>query len=404
MPVLLPTLRLREHREALGLTQAELAERLVQMAWARERIHVGVNGDMVSKWERGLKQPSKLYRRLLCLTMDASPHELGLLLNADDPANVSAEGAVVAPGLLPVSAPHFLPGAVNADVLVQVDHLFSSLAAMDDAVGARLALGAAAHEATMLEQLSQQARSRHQRDLHLAAARFAELTGWLHQDLGDLEQARQWSERAMDLAVLNGDPELICYILMRRSTVAAERGDAPAARSFAEAAIPAGRQVRPSLIAVSLRASAIAYSLIGDTTACTRALGEAQETLAAADQLSNDDLAPYCTPAYLAMEAGSCWLNLSRPRKAITSLEDALNAWPGGQHRDRSLAMSRLAAAYAEIGDVDQACRHGEQARELVVVTGSARAVASLTSLGTRLAPHTRQERVAELRRSLATL
>ena len=104
------------------------------------------------------------------------------------------------------------------------------------------------------------------------------------------------------------------------------------------------------------------------------------------------------------MEAGSCWLNLSRPQKAITCLEGALDAWPDGQHRDRSLAMSRLAAAYAEIGDVDQACRHGEQARELVVVTGSARAVASLTSLGTRLAPHTRQERVAELRRSLATL
>ncbi|MGI8576764.1 MAG: helix-turn-helix domain-containing protein, partial [Nocardioidaceae bacterium] len=204
MPMLLPTLRLREHREALGLTQAELAERLVQMAWARERIHVGVNGDMVSKWERGLKQPSKLYRRLLCLTMDASPHELGLLLNADDPANLSAAGAVVAPGLLPVSAPHFTPGAVNADVLAQVDHLFTSLAAMDTAVGARLALGAATHEATMLEQLSQQIRSRHQRDLQLAAARFAELTGWLHQDLGDLEQARQWSERAMDLAVLNG--------------------------------------------------------------------------------------------------------------------------------------------------------------------------------------------------------
>ena len=126
MPVLLPTLRLREHREHLGLTQAELAERLVQMAWARERIHVGVNGDMVSKWERGLKQPSKLYRRLLCLTMDAGPHELGLLLNADDPANMSAAGAVIAPGLLPLSAPHFLPGAVNADLLAQVDQLHIS--------------------------------------------------------------------------------------------------------------------------------------------------------------------------------------------------------------------------------------------------------------------------------------
>ncbi len=98
MPVLLPTLRLREHREHLGLTQAELAERLVQMASARERIHVGVNGDMVSKWERGLKRPSKLYRRLLCprccgpariLVASAAPQAAARLHPATRPAGSS---------------------------------------------------------------------------------------------------------------------------------------------------------------------------------------------------------------------------------------------------------------------------------------------------------------------------
>jgi len=401
--VLLPTLRLREHRERLGLTQSELAERLVQMAWARDRIRVGANSDMVSKWERGLKQPSKLYRRLLCLTLDASPHELGFLVGADDTAAFTRLGASLAPGLMPVSSPHFMPGSVNADVINQLAAAFASLTEMDSAVGPRLVLGAAAHLATALEQLSARPHKRLQREVQLAAARFAELTGWLHQDLGDLEQARRWSERALDLAVLSGNPELITYMLMRRSTVAAERGDANAARSLAEAAVPEGGGIRPSLVAVSLRASALAYSLTGDGTACVRALGEAQDVLAGVEP-SHGDLAPYCTPAYLAMEAGKCWLNLGRPQKAISSLESALSAWPDGQGRDRSLAVSRLACAYAEVGDVEQACRHAEQAHELVVVTGSARAVASLTSLGTRLAPHSRQDRVAALRRRIGAL
>lgn len=193
MPRLLPTVRLREHRERLGLTQSELAERLVQMAWARDRIRVGANSDMVSKWERCLKQPSKLYSRLLCLTLDASPHELGLLLGTDDAAAYTTLGASLAPGLMPVSAPHFMPGSVDADVINQLAAAFASLTEMDSAVGPRLVLGAAAHLATALEQLSARPHKRLQREIQLAAARFAELTGWLHQDLGDLEQARRWS-------------------------------------------------------------------------------------------------------------------------------------------------------------------------------------------------------------------
>lgn len=405
MTLMASTLRLREHRERLGLTQAEVAERLVQMAWARERVHVGVNPDMVSKWERGLKRPSKLYQRLLCLTFDASPHDLGLVLGgAGRNDDTDHEGLLAIPGALPRTAPRFRAGAVNKDVVAHVGAMFTALAAMDNAVGPRLAVGAAAHQAAVLERLSTTANGRVQKDLQAAASRFAELTGWLHQDLGDLEQARQWSERAMDLAVVHGDRRLVAYVLMRRSTIAAERGDASAARSFAEAAVSHRDRTSPNLAAVSLRAAAVAYSLSGESTACARALGDAQELLQAADPAKGDDLAPYCTPAYLAMEAGGCWLALSQPRKAIASLETGIERWPAGQGRDRSLALSRLASAYAEVGDIDLACDTAEQARDLVVVTGSARAVATLTSLGTRLAPHSRQERVANLRRSLAAL
>jgi hypothetical protein len=41
-------------------------------------MHVGVNADMMSKWERGEKRPSALYARMLSGLFEASPAELGL--------------------------------------------------------------------------------------------------------------------------------------------------------------------------------------------------------------------------------------------------------------------------------------------------------------------------------------
>ena len=73
-----PNLRLQEHRTRLDLTQEAVAEELARLAWVHHRMRVGVNADMVGKWERGEKRPSKLYRRLLCLLYQATEEELGL--------------------------------------------------------------------------------------------------------------------------------------------------------------------------------------------------------------------------------------------------------------------------------------------------------------------------------------
>jgi transcriptional regulator with XRE-family HTH domain len=70
--------RLREFREGRGLTQQEVAEQVTKLAWIRGGVRVGVNADMVSKWERGSKRPSKLYRELLCLLYETPAAQLGI--------------------------------------------------------------------------------------------------------------------------------------------------------------------------------------------------------------------------------------------------------------------------------------------------------------------------------------
>ncbi len=70
--------RLRALREERGWTQQEVAEQVSRLAWLRQHERVGVNADMVAKWERGGKQPSPRYRELLCLVFETDAHGLGL--------------------------------------------------------------------------------------------------------------------------------------------------------------------------------------------------------------------------------------------------------------------------------------------------------------------------------------
>lgn len=63
--------RIRSLRERRGWTQLEVAQHLDRLAWTQSGKHIGVNADMVAKWERGVKAPSRRYQELLgCLFDD----------------------------------------------------------------------------------------------------------------------------------------------------------------------------------------------------------------------------------------------------------------------------------------------------------------------------------------------
>ena len=91
--------RLREFREARGWTQQDVAEQIARLAWLRQHEHVGVNPDMVAKWERGEKRPSPRYRDLLCLLFGTDADSLGIgqvLQVAPQVSPEPAEGSLIA--------------------------------------------------------------------------------------------------------------------------------------------------------------------------------------------------------------------------------------------------------------------------------------------------------------------
>ena len=69
--------RLRGLREERGWTQQEVADQISRLAWLRRHEHVGVNPDMVAKWERGEKRPSPRYWDLLCPLFGVDAQVLG---------------------------------------------------------------------------------------------------------------------------------------------------------------------------------------------------------------------------------------------------------------------------------------------------------------------------------------
>ncbi len=74
------------------------------------------------------------------------------------------------------------------------------------------------------------------RQLLDVAALYAEFYGWLHQEVGDLRSAVQWTERALQQALAAEDRELVAYVYIRMGQLAEADGDSDRVIGLARAA------------------------------------------------------------------------------------------------------------------------------------------------------------------------
>ncbi|MEA2502784.1 MAG: hypothetical protein QOD01_2895 [Actinomycetota bacterium] len=61
-----------------------MADQLRRLAFRLGELEPGVDGNMISRWERGLHQPGPRYVRLLGLLYDEAPEELGLPVGPEE--------------------------------------------------------------------------------------------------------------------------------------------------------------------------------------------------------------------------------------------------------------------------------------------------------------------------------
>jgi tetratricopeptide (TPR) repeat protein len=235
------------------------------------------------------------------------------------------------------------------------------------------------------------------------AARFAEFAGWVNQDAGDLREAMRWSNAALDYADEAEDSHLTSYIQMRKSSIASDANKPKLALGFAKAALQNGSALSPQVRAVAYRQAAQAYAISGDATGCARALQQAYE-LANQPPQDDKDIARYCTPSYIEMEAANCWVELERPKEAIKTLHQGLSVWKPEFRRDLGLCLSRLAVAYAVSEQPDNAVAVAQQSLSIAENTQSRRVAGQLARVPGLLATIGANDQAKQLQRQLAVL
>lgn len=320
-------------------------------------------------------------------------------VDAADPEPPKTNGVLRLPGgaAVPAAAAPTKP-ALAGSLLAALQQYVTT----DNLAGPRSLLPVAAQQTSFAERLLADSRGQGHADLLYVAARFAEFTGWLHQDVGDLQAAMRWSNTALDFAREANDAHLTSYIRMRKSNIASDARKPDLTIAFARAALQNPAALTPSLKAVALRQEAHGHALTGNYDACALALDHAFQH--ATDGPDDDtDIARYCTPSYVEMEAAHCWVELGKPAKALVTLQQGLAAWHSDFRRDLGLCLARLAVAHAGTGQPDEALTVAQHSLAIAAETRSARTQRQLQRASDLLATAGAHEQAQQLRHTLRT-
>lgn len=351
------TTLLRVLRDQQRLTQPAMPDRLERRARELGERDFALSGRQFARLEAGeVKTAPRQANRRVIEAEYANRYE-DLMAVVEDHADVGETSKVVVTATAGTPAEHF--ESIIAS-LSQIDHQQGPLGVRDPAVAVYRSVLSTARTSMRTDGS----------DWLRLAARCAELIGWFYQDSGMPGQAREWTVQALDLAEGVQAGELIPYFLMRRSSIAIDLGSAGDALLLAERSLRRARSGPER--ALALREVAAAHALNGNAHAFEEAVETALDHACGRDPRT--PLAPYCTLPYLRSEAGAAALLLGDSGLAISYLDLAVREWSGGQERDRAICMARLALAWANQRDVEQAESIALAAASVAVSASSPRA------------------------------
>jgi hypothetical protein len=283
----------------------------------------------VSNLCSGDKRPSAVTARRLDELLGAGGSLLALA--ARRPSSLPVGGESANPMGQAMRARLAAFSAVEAGELVNyLSGQWHALVKADNLLGPRHALDGVSSNLAVIGALLRSIRGPAHESALRIGARYAESAAWLHEDMDDMAGAQYWTRRAMEWTIEGSDWQMVSWALFRRSQqAAADRDGAQVASLAAAARRGAGGAPGPMLAAI-LQQEAHAHAMDGDELACHRALDQAHRTAAAEDDPGDASAGhgSFCTPAYLEMQRGACWLTLGRPALAVTALETAARSLP----------------------------------------------------------------------------
>ncbi|MEV8436139.1 hypothetical protein AB0425_02090 [Actinosynnema sp. NPDC051121] len=226
------------------------------------------------------------------------------------------------------------------------------------------------------------------RQLLATATRLTELAGYMAVDTGQTGLAQRYYIQALRLSrAATDDPGIGAYVRASgMSRVALVLGSPREAVQLARVAQEGVRgQGAPIAEAVCHAAQARGHALLGDATACDKAIGRAVEALEQAGSDAKPEWGAHVDRSYLAEERARCLHDLDQPGAAARWALEALQGCSPDRARRRALRLLLLASTQLRLGDVTRSCDTATQAAEVVRALQSAQCTEALQDFCGRL-------------------
>lgn len=447
---------LRTLRTERGWSQREVSDQLVRLAWRLRRERIGVNADMVAKWERGEKTPSRRYRELLgslfepnwshrhagaaAMWPSQGPAAIELqqqtLVDSMDGVlsfldELGSAAGVLQPriinvwrdevirrrvllklaALAPAAALHSAsveqePVRPSREVVDRLDDLAVRYRSLYHSIApATLVTPVMAHLETLTDLLGQKMTPAMRRHLFANKADVATIAGRLaFFDLSNSLGGRSYFHLALESAISAGDHLRAAAALGHMAFVPASERNLDTALGYLSAAEghllkqPYG-PLRSWLAAVEAEIQANAGSAAAAEDAVDRA-----RTALGIGGFEEPPWFDYYDSVRLAGFAGYVSLRAGRFDEARKSLDEALNRLPRHAVKQRAVYLCDYATVQLHDGELDDACEAAGTAIDQLNRAGYATGSERLTGFRAALAPWSNSPAVRLLDDQLAAV
>jgi tetratricopeptide (TPR) repeat protein len=322
--------------------------------------------------------------RVPCRTAD------GRIALVPMPRRALLRGGATGAALLASGVPAAAPASTAVlpegdDPVTQLRELRRSLVRRDNLHGPVAVIDSARDHLGLVRRLRDSASGADRRALLQVQAEYAEFCGWLHQDVGDLDAARYWTDRALEWAHGSGSAEVVAYVVIRKAQLAVETGDPADAVDLAEAAYGMAQQPRSRITVMSTLARAHGHAAGGEAPASHRAYETAFDLMDTLPEQSPHRRGTWLDSPHVQAQHAHALSLLGDHEGADAGFRRALDGLPGHYRRDRGVLLAQAACARARAEDHERAAALGLQALPLAASTSSARAFAQLGALDRHL-------------------
>ena len=404
---------LREARLRRGWTEDDVAVRLHQLAEELGEPAPGASGPQVGKWERGVRNPGRYYKPRLCLIFEATPEQIGLSraprlihdvselnrrrIERQQTATRRGTGALSLPTVdqerLQRTLQHLWP--VDGPLLEGLEATAAEYGRRCETEAPSAVLpGLRDHLSTLEALMSRTQPPALEARLRAISSRIAELTGFSSFVSGNRVEAFNAYAVAEVLGREAGSGELVAMVLAARSRLhsqtAQERRDPQRAIALLDAAeLAASPAVPPALRAWIYGRRSEEHAEQGDEVASGRDLDDAYRVLGSS---TDHNLFSSLDSAWLDNYRAVRAVKLGHAEEAISVYEAVLQGTDRRLLWERTLALTHLAAAWAQRREVERACDL------LTEAVGAAADVGNLSGL--RMAARVRERHLGNWRRN----